>query len=471
MSRERRVWLESLGCSKALVESEAALGFLLGHGWRLVDDPAAADLLLVNTCSFIESAREESVERILELAALAEESGARLAVLGCLPQRYAATLRAEIPEIDLLAGVGKHAELAAAVAKLFESPEGNADASLTPAAPSISFAGFLDRPLLTPKHLAYVKIGEGCSRQCSFCAIPGIRGRFESRDIDAIETEVRGLLERGVGEINLISQDTAFFGRDRKGPELLPLIKRLSGLDGLRWLRVFYLHPTLVELATLLELFALPRVVPYLDMPIQHAADSLLALMRRGHDRKRLEQLFGGLRRERPDLCLRTTVLVGHPGEGEEEMDQLLDFLGEHPFDHLGVFGFSPEEGTPSPTLGSAVPAAVVAERVETVQVAQMEHSETRSREWLGRRLEAVVEALPGIGDGLPPGRSLDPLSSAPFPEVRAALRTVRDAYEVDGHLFLEEDAGLELGQWLEVEVTGNDVYDLLGRATGRPLP
>ncbi len=469
MAGPRRVYLESLGCSKTLVDSEAALGFLLGKGFAHEADAAAAELLLLNTCSFIEAAREQSIERILELARLKGETGAKLAVIGCLPQRYAEELRAEIPEIDLLAGVGQQDRLADALAALFGQREPAGE--LTPAAPRISFAGFAERPLLTPSHLAYVKIGEGCSRHCSFCAIPGIRGRFQSRPPDAIVAEVAALAARGVREINLISQDTGFYGRDQGGPGLLPLVEQLSRLEALTWIRVFYLHPTLVELPDLLALFALPRVVPYLDMPIQHASERMLTLMRRGHAQARLHELLGGLRRERPDLTLRSTVLVGHPSETDADLAQLLDFLAEQPFDHLGVFGYSREEGTAAPALGPAVPAEQIAERVEAVQLAQMVHSEERARRWVGQRLPAVVEALAERGDGLPPERSLDPLASAPFAGARAALRTPREAYEVDGHLFLEDDAELELGQWIEVEVLDSDVYDLLGRRRDGALP
>lgn len=467
----RRVYLESLGCSKTLVDSEAALGLLLGRGFRHEADPAAAELLLLNTCSFIESAREQSIERILELARLKSETGAKLAVIGCLPQRYAGELRAEIPEIDLLAGVGQQDRLAEALAALFAREVADPSAALTPAAPRISFAGFSERPLLTPAHLAYVKVGEGCSRHCSFCAIPGIRGRFQSRPPEAIEAEVRALAARGVREINLISQDTGFYGRDSGGAGLLALVERLSRVEALTWIRVFYLHPTLVELPELLALFALPRVVPYLDMPIQHASDRMLGLMKRGHDQARLRGLFTALRRERPDLTLRSTVLVGHPGETDADLAELLDYLAELPFDHLGVFGFSAEEGTAAPALGPAVPPELIAERVEAVQLAQMTHSEERAARWRGRRTLAVVEALAEKGEGLSPERSLDPLASAPFAGVRAALRTPREAYEVDGHLFLEDDAELDLGQWVEVEVIGSDVYDLLGRRPGGALP
>jgi len=471
VSAGRRVYLESLGCSKTLVDSEAALGLLLGRGFRHEPSPAAAELLLLNTCSFIESAREQSIERILELARLKGETGAKLAVIGCLPQRYADELRAEIPEIDLLAGVGQQDRLAAALSALFTDAESDGGDSLTPAAPRISFAGFAERPLLTPPHLAYVKVGEGCSRRCSFCAIPGIRGRFQSRPPEAIAAEVRALAARGVREINLISQDTGFYGRDGGTAGLFALVERLSRVEALTWIRVFYLHPTLVEVPDLLALFALPRVVPYLDMPIQHASDRMLGLMRRGHDQARLRSLYGALRQERPDLTLRSTVLVGHPGETEADLAALLDFLAELPFDHLGVFGYSREAGTAAPRLGAAVPAERIAERVEAVQLGQMAHSEERAQRWLGRRALAVVEALAGRGEGLSPERSLDPLGSAPFAGARAALRTAREAYEVDGHLFLEDDAELDLGQWVEVEVIGADVYDLLGRRTGGALP
>lgn len=475
-AKARRVYLESLGCAKTLVDSEAALGLLLGRGFRHETDPGAAELLLLNTCSFIESAREQSVERILELVRLKGETGARLAVIGCLPQRYADELRDEIPEIDLLAGVGQQAELAASLAALFAGDDAAAVAqALTPAAPAISFAGFLERPLLTPPHLAYLKIGEGCSRKCSFCAIPGIRGQFRSRPPEDLEAEARALAARGVRELNIISQDTAYYGLDA-GPKgaretLLPLMRRLSAVDGLEWIRVFYLHPTLVDLPDLLELFALPKVLPYLDMPIQHASASMLKLMRRGHGPERLTELFGGLRAERPDMTFRSTVLVGHPGETEDDLATLLDFLGEHGFDHLGVFGYSREEGTASPSLGPAVPAESVAERVEAVQLAQMACSEERAASWVGRRVRAVVEATATLGEGLPPERCLDPLASAPFPSARAALRGPREAYEVDGHLFLDDDAGLAPGDWVEVEVIESDVYDLRGRLTGPALP
>lgn len=464
MTAPRRLYLETLGCSKNLVDSEALLNLLPAGRFALVADPAAADVLVLNTCGFVEAAREENVERLLALAAVKRETGARLAVAGCLSQRYARDLAAEMPEIDLLAGVCQQAELARALADL--AAGAGATRSLVPAAPRVDFAGCRGRPLLTPPHLAYVKVSEGCSRGCAFCAIPAIRGAQRSRPPADIEAEVRELAARGVGEINLISQDTAAYGRDI-GEDLPGLVRRLAAVDGPRWLRLFYLHPALVTLPGLLDIFARPRVAPYLDLPIQHASDAILARMRRGHDRARLAALLSGLRRERPDLCLRTTVLVGHPGETEADFAALLDFLDEHPFDKLGAFAFSAEAGTPAAAMPDAVPPDVAAERLDRLLSQQMAISAERHAAQVGRVLGGFVEALAG-GDP-PPAPAPDPLADAPFPGVRAAVRTERDAYEVDGHLFLDEAGELSPGQYVEAEVLAADVFDLRGRLARVP--
>ena len=466
MTFPRKVYLESLGCSKNLVDSEAALGFLLKEGFQSVDAPEGADLLVLNTCGFIEDAKRQSVERILELAELKKRSGAKLMVFGCLSQRYADELGREIPEVDLLAGVGQQERLAEAVKTLFS--ERGESGELTPAKPRISFAGYLSRPLLTPPHLAYLKLGEGCSHACAFCAIPAIRGKFLSRDSSDIVGEAEAMIARGVGEINLISQDSAFYGRDRGEKDgLQALLARLSELDGLRWIRLFYFHPALVGTDQLLRIFELPKIVPYLDMPVQHASNRMLKIMRRGHDRDYLSRMLSELRRARPDLSLRSTVLVGHPGEGEEDLEELIDFMEEHPFDKLGVFGYSAEEGTEAEDLPNTPESEEIADRVDRVRLAQMPISEERARGLIGTRLTGVVEELAGRGEGLPEARRLHPLESSPFDGVRVALRTERDAYEVDGYLYLDDDRGLELGDWLEVEVEDSDVYDLKGKVLG----
>jgi ribosomal protein S12 methylthiotransferase len=332
----------------------------------------------------------------------------------------------------------------------------------------MSFAGYLDRPLLTPPHLAYIKLGEGCSHACSFCAIPSIRGKFLSRDPRDILSEAEALASRGVQEINLISQDSAFYGRDRgELGRLESLLAELSRLEGLRWIRLFYFHPALVDAGRLLRLFDLPKVLPYLDLPVQHASDRMLKIMRRGHDRAALSRLLGELRRARPELCLRSTVLVGHPGEREEDLGELLDFMDEHPFDKLGVFGFSLEEGTESAGLEGRLDPEEIAERADRVRLAQMPISEALSARLVGSRLTGVVEETAARGEGLPEGRRLHPLESSPFEGSRAALRSGRDAYEVDGYVYLDDDDGLEPGEWFDVEVTGSDVYDLRGRILG----
>ncbi len=471
MISARTVYLESLGCSKNLVDSEATLGFLLQDGFRSIDDPREAGLLVLNTCGFIEDAKRQSVERILELAELKKSTGAKLVVFGCLTQRYADELSKEIPEVDLLAGVGQQERLAEAVRKLYRE-EVSPLLSLNPDAPRISFAGFLDRPLMTPPHLAYVKLGEGCSHKCAFCAIPSIRGKFKSRQPDDILREVESLSTRGVREINLISQDSAFYGKDVGAQDALyDLLKQLSTVSDLRWIRLFYSHPALVNPDMLLRMFDLPRVLPYLDMPIQHASDSMLKIMRRGHKRDTMAKLLDEMRRARPDLSLRSTVLVGHPGETKEDLQELLDFIEEHPFDKLGVFGYSLEENTEGAELSGALEPEEITERVDRVQLAQMPISEERAAGLIGQRLTGVVEELAEQGEGLPEERRLRPLESSPFEATRAAIRTWRDAYEVDGYLYLDDDSDLELGDWVDVEVTNSDVYDLKGKFLGPASP
>ncbi|MDP6669586.1 MAG: 30S ribosomal protein S12 methylthiotransferase RimO [Candidatus Krumholzibacteria bacterium] len=465
---ERLVYLESLGCSKNLVDSEATLGFLLKAGYRLQADPDAADLILLNTCGFVEDAKRQSIERILELAEF-RKSGTKLVVFGCLSQRYAESLKEEMPEIDLLAGVGQQKDLAAAIDLLFENGH---SLSISPAKPRISFEGFRDRPLLTPSHMAWVKVGEGCSHACSFCAIPAIRGKFESRKLEDIVEESEILVSRGVGEINLISQDTAYFGREAGAPNALrDLLQKLSAISHLRWIRLFYFHPALVTAEDLLRIFDIPRVLPYLDLPIQHASDSMLQIMRRGHDRSRLSSMIRKLRRERPDLTLRTSVLLGHPGETEEDFGELLEFLEEHPFDKLGIFEFSAEEGTHATDLPGRVEEALAAERADRLRMFQMPISEDLSRKQIGKTMTGVVEATASAGEGLPPERRLHLLESSPFPASKAVIRTERDAYEVDAVLFSDEERELALGQWVKVEVEDADVYDLKGRVIGPASP
>jgi ribosomal protein S12 methylthiotransferase len=456
------VYLETLGCSKNLVDSEALLGFLLKRSFRVLDSPEGAHLLLLNTCSFIESAREQAIERILDLARIKEEQGGVLAVFGCLPQRYAEELAVEMPEIDYLSGVGRQEEIAAALEVLLRE---RGDVTGTPVGEGGMFAGFVDRPLLTPPHLAYVKIAEGCSRRCSFCAIPSIRGNFRSRPIDAIVGETETLVAGGVREINIISQDTAAYGRD-SGADLISLVRGLSTIEDLRWVRLFYLHPAMITAEEILELYEVEKVVPYLDMPIQHASDSMLRRMRRGHTRAELETLLTRLRKARPDLVLRTSVLLGHPGETESDFQELLELLDRHPFHKLGVFTFSEEEGTAAAGNPDAVEMEIVQERLERLQLTQIAISEELNSELVGKRFDGFVEALESVGEGLPASRSLDPLSSSPFEGMKAAVRISRDAYEVDGHLFLAEEDSLSLGDFVSVEITEADVYDLKGRLT-----
>ncbi|MCP4549040.1 MAG: 30S ribosomal protein S12 methylthiotransferase RimO [bacterium] len=459
-----KVYLESLGCSKNLVDSEALLGLLPAGSFRIQPELPGADLIILNTCSFIADAREQSVNRMMELAVYRQEHDCRLVIWGCLPERYAEELLTEVPEIDLVAGVGRQQDVVDLLADLTSTAGSVVRDSLLSASPASGFEGFTERPLLTPPHLAYIKIAEGCNRGCSFCAIPAIRGRFRSRSRGDIVDEARNLVGRGVREINLICQDTAWYGRDLDEGGLLPLVTELGQIEDLTWIRIFYLHPALMNLEQIVELYSQPKVVPYLDLPIQHASDKMLKLMRRGHTRATLEELLTGLRYRVPNLVLRSTVLVGHPGETDEDFEELLDLIEAHPFDKLGIFGFSAEENTHAASLTDLVPPEVIAERIERIQVIQMAISEELNVKQIGRRLTGFVEAIHGASEGLPEYLKLDPIASAPFTDARAAIRTERDAYEVDGHVFLTGADGLKTGDEVTVEITEADVYDLKGK-------
>ena len=329
-----RVYLDSLGCAKNLVDSEAMLGLLAGAGLERVLEPRAADVLLVNTCGFLEAAREESVQRILELAQLKSTARPRLlGVLGCLVARAPAELAESLPEVDLWLPAGAHgrlgADLQAALASQVPVAQRQAtDRSGSHRAPSGAFAGFGQRLLLTPGHTAYLKISEGCSNACSFCSIPLMRGTQRSRSVAALVAEARGLAARGVRELHLVGQDLTHYGFDLPGrPDLLDLATALSAVDGIEWLRLLYAHPAHWTERLAAGLFRLPKVARYLDMPIQHASTRLLRAMRRPYTAARLRQQFLQLRQHVPGITLRTTVIVGFPGETEKDFLALVRFI------------------------------------------------------------------------------------------------------------------------------------------------
>jgi ribosomal protein S12 methylthiotransferase len=350
----------SLGCPKNLVDSEVMMGLSQEGGHTLTPDPSAADVLVVNTCAFIDSAKEESVNTILELAEF-KKSGSckRLVVTGCLGERFRDELKAQIPEIDAVLGTGEVPEIVGAIEgasgkrtipltlipnpqSLIPNPE-----SLVPGLPTYLYDAESPRVFTTPRHFAYIKIAEGCDYKCSFCIIPTLRGHYRSRPIDTIVREARSLAARGVREIILISQDTTFYGRDLAHGAALPaLLRELNQVDGIDWIRLLYLYPTTITADILDAMAECDKVVKYIDLPLQHASDAVLRRMKRPGTGKGYERLLRRIRDRVPGVSLRTTFIVGFPGETEPEFDELCAFVRSVGFDHVGVFTYSHEEGT-----------------------------------------------------------------------------------------------------------------------------
>jgi ribosomal protein S12 methylthiotransferase len=385
----RTIHFISLGCPKNRVDSEVMAGIAAAAGLEIVAEPEDADIIVVNTCAFVEGAREESVDALLEMARHRVSGRARLLVAaGCLSQRYAEELAAEMPELDHLIGT-EHPE------RLDEVISGTAP-RLIVGAPAHFLQGADTPRFLEPgTPSAYVKIGDGCSRRCAFCAIPGIRGRARSRSIPSVVAEARSLAERGVRELNLVSQDTSAYGRDLEdGTDLVALVRALGGVDGIAWIRLLYLYPDAVSARLLEEVARSEKVVPYLDVPIQHASGPMLRRMRRGHGPARLEGLIERIRRIVPGAFLRTAVLVGHPGESDADFAALLDFLERARFDHLGAFRYSDEEGTAAHGTGPAVSRRDSYGRWRKVMALGRRESRRRNRALKGTALEVLVEGF-----------------------------------------------------------------------------
>ncbi|HZM15414.1 MAG TPA: 30S ribosomal protein S12 methylthiotransferase RimO [Candidatus Krumholzibacteria bacterium] len=457
-----RVYLDSLGCAKNLVDSEATLGLLAAAGAAPVEDPAAAEILLVNTCGFLEAAREESIQRILELAAQKSYGRARvLGVLGCLVSRAPAELAAALPEVDVWLPAGAQGTLCASLeAVLARQPapqlRAAADRSGSRRAPSGAFAGFGSRVLLTPAHTAYLKISEGCSNKCSFCSIPLMRGTQRSRSLEALVAEAEGLAARGVRELHLVAQDLTHYGFDLPGrPDLLDLVTALHGIDGIEWLRLLYAHPSHLTPRLSQGLFQLPKMTRYLDMPVQHASTRLLRAMHRPYTATSLRRQFLELRQRIPGLTLRTSVIVGFPGEGESDFLALVRFLEEIQFDRLGIFTYSREPGTPAYGLAGRPRASTVSERLQALTELQMHLAAQRARARVGTRARVLVDAR----------LEKNAEETSPFARGAVAIgRSEGEALDIDGLVFLEGGPDLQPGRFVDVEILDADVHDLRGR-------
>ena len=394
------VYFRSLGCPKNQVDTEVMLGALATQGYVVCETLEDADAAVINTCSFIQSAREESIEAILEVADLREEGRLRsLLVTGCLPQRYGKDLARELPEVDAFIGTGEFPRIAEILGETLEGKRGGVyvDAGQTHLANQND-----PRLLIGSGHTAYLKIAEGCDRVCAFCAIPGIRGKFQSRPIDSLVQEATQLGEQGVFELNLISQDTTSYGKDIYGrPQLAELIRALDDVDTLGWIRLLYLYPSALSDDVIDALAGARRVLPYVDVPLQHASDDVLKRMRRGVTRERQRKLVARLRERIPGLVLRTTFIVGFPGETDADFEQLLDLIEEAKFDRVGVFRYSDEEDTEACGYAEKVPREVARARYQAVMEKQREIMLAKLETQVGsEELILVDQAAPGMAVG-----------------------------------------------------------------------
>jgi len=421
----------NLGCSKNLVDTERVYGDFLTAGFRMSEFPEQASLVVVNTCGFIEAAKEESVNEIL--ARVAERGrGQKIAVAGCLSQRYMDDLRKEIPEVDLWAGTYKPGELLQLV-----------KASGWGLQPECAAERAIPRLLTQANHYAYLKVSEGCDRVCSFCAIPGIRGKHESRTAEDIVQEIRDLHTAGVQEAILIAQDLTYWGRDLgKGNSLAGLLRRVLDETDIPWIRLTYAYPQFIDDELLRLIADSGRICRYLDMPLQHGSERMLKAMRRGHTRAGLRELLGRIRGAVPDMALRTTFLLGFPGETESDFEELMELVEETRFERLGGFTFSPEEGTHAVSLGGEVDPEVAQDRLARLMRRQSEISLDLNEARVGQTLRVLV-------DGVAEGQSH-----------RFDARTEFDAPEVDNSVQIV-DGECEPGSFARVKIVGATEYDL----------
>jgi ribosomal protein S12 methylthiotransferase len=459
-----KIGLISLGCPKNLVDSEVMMGLAQQAGHEVIQDASQADVLVVNTCAFIDSAKQESINAILEMARYKKEGACqRLVVTGCLAERYREELKAEMPEIDAVLGTGEVPEIVRAIGSgaaahvspliFFTGAAAPPAAPGTPASPRALPTYIYDaetpRLLATPRHYAYMKIAEGCDYKCAFCIIPTLRGNYRSRPAVSILQEARALAARGVKELLLISQDTTFYGIDRnERGALARLLRELNRVDGLEWIRLLYLYPTTIDDETLAAMAECEKVCKYIDLPLQHAANGVLKRMKRPGSRQHYDKLLTRIRRAVAGVALRTTFIVGFPGETEGDVAELLEFVTDHSFDHVGVFTYSHEEGTSAHELADDVPAHTKRVRRNRLMRLQKRLVADRNRGRIGNRVRAVID-----------GPAADH-------ELILRARLASQAPEIDASVYLTEcdPSSFRSGDFVEVEIVGSKDYDLIAR-------
>jgi len=441
----KKVSLVSLGCSKNQVDSEVMLGLLKQDGFELASDTANAEVIIVNTCGFIDAAKEESIDTMIELGKLKKKGRCQVLIAsGCLAQRYGSELLSELKELDAVVGTGDFPEIAKLCQKLTEKTEKSSKPEAMVSQPAFLYDVTTPRLRLSPRHWAYVKISEGCNYRCSFCSIPSFRGDIKSRSVDSIVTEVEQLASEGVREVNLIAQSLTSYGLDwKKKGELTRLLERLIGVDGIRWIRLFYAYPTDLT-DDLIDLIAAEeKICSYVDLPLQHIDDGILKRMRRKGGSRLIRSLLEKLRSGIPQLSMRTTFIIGFPGETEAQFKKLLDFVGEGWFNRIGVFAYSHEEGTPAYEFSDSISPEEKNERRNRLMAIQDEISLSKNQVLVGTTQEVMVEGI-----------------SSEAGQLEGRLEG--QAPEIDGVVMLEGDAGA--GDFVKAEITGATELDLSGK-------
>lgn len=436
----KKIGFVSLGCAKNLTDTETMIGLLTDDGFEITADATDSEVIVVNTCAFIDSAKEESINAILEMAQLKEKKCELLIVTGCLAQRYKEEIANELPEVDIILGTNDYPFIVSAIKSYYE--DGTKTAQVSSENTPVSYD--LPRVTTTPFYTAYLKIADGCDNFCTYCIIPKLRGKFRSRPVDSILAEARELAANGAKELILVAQDTACYGKDT-GYTLAGLLSELSKIEGIEWIRLQYCYPENITDDLISEIANNPKIVKYLDMPLQHVSDNILKLMGRRSRRKEIECLIDTLRSKIPELCIRTSLITGFPGETDQDFNILKEFLQKYRIDKVGVFTYSREEGTPAYNFGNQIDEDVKECRRDELMKMQQQISLDINNSKTGSRIQAIIE---GYDEG----------------ELCYVGRCSFDTPDVDGMAYIYSENELEAGDIVEIEIIDFSEYDVVGK-------
>ena len=442
MKYKKKIGFVSLGCAKNLTDTETMLGILQNSGYTITADPSDAQVIVVNTCGFIDSAKEESINTLLEMAQYKDGNCELLVAAGCLAQRYSEDIKEQLPEVDIIIGTTDYGSIADVLDEYYK----NGKKQVLVGDPDTIVPDNLPRIRSTPSYSAYLKIADGCDNHCTYCIIPKLRGKFHSREVNSIIAEARDMASQGVKELILVAQDTACYGVDRGERALPALLRSLSSIDGIEWIRLQYCYPENITDELIDEIATNQKVVKYLDMPLQHVSDNVLKKMGRRSRNAQIKELINKLRSKIPGIVIRTSLIVGFPGETEEDFSSLLDFLTEYRLNKVGVFTYSPEEGTPACNYDCQIDADVATERRSRLMEAQRDVSSSLNSQSVGTTISVIIE-----------GYDED--------EFCYVGRSSTDTPEVDGMAYVYSENELSSGQIVSALVIDYDEYDVICKA------